>query len=68
MIGGGLATAGEILLSPLRQRIRQLVPAMPRIEPSKLGADAAVLGAVRWATDVAQQQLMNGLDGPAAHG
>lgn len=68
VIGGGLATAGEILLSPLRQRIAQLVPAMPRIEPSKLGADAAVLGAVRWATDVAQQQLMNGLDGPAAHG
>lgn len=68
VIGGGLATAGEILLSPLRQRIAGLVPAVPRIEPSKLGADAAVLGAVRWATDVAQQQLMTALDGRPAHG
>ena len=68
VIGGGLATAGEILLSPLRQRIAGLVPAVPRIEPSKLGADAAVLGAVRWATDVAQQQLMTALDGRQAHG
>ena len=68
VIGGGLATAGEILLSPLRQRIAELVPAVPRIEPSKLGADAAVLGAVRWATDVAQQQLMTALDGRPARG
>jgi predicted NBD/HSP70 family sugar kinase len=68
VIGGGLATAGEILLSPLRQRIAELVPAVPGIEPSKLGADAAVLGAVRWATDVAQQQLMTALDGRPARG
>ncbi len=68
VIGGGLATAGEILLSPLRRRIAELVPAVPRIEPSKLGADAAVLGAVRWATDVAQQQLTTALDGRPAHG
>ncbi|HUY45674.1 MAG TPA: ROK family protein [Streptosporangiaceae bacterium] len=67
VIGGGLGAAGEPLLAPLRERVTQLVPAMPKIEPSQLGAEAAVVGAVRWATEVAQQRLIDKLEGGLAH-
>ena len=66
VVGGGLGAVGETLLSPLRRRIADLVPAVPRIEPSKLVADAAVVGAVMWAAEVAQRHLMSKLDGGPA--
>ena len=66
VVGGGLAAAGETLLGPLRQRIAEYVPAVPRIEPSMLGSDAAVVGAVMWAAEVAQRHLMSGMDGGLA--
>jgi predicted NBD/HSP70 family sugar kinase len=58
VIGGGLGGAGDTLLVPLRRRIAELVPVMPRIEPSRLGPEAALVGAVRWASGEAQVPLM----------
>ncbi len=66
VVGGGLGAAGETLLSPLRRRIADFVPAVPRIEPSKLGSDAAVVGAVMWAAEIAQRHLMSELESGSA--
>lgn len=67
VIGGGIGAAGEALLSPLREHIERLVPVMPQIVPSDLGAEAAVIGAVRWAAQVAEQGLMAELGAGLAH-
>jgi predicted NBD/HSP70 family sugar kinase len=66
VIGGGLGGAGEALLAPLREHVERLVPVVPRIVPSELGAEAAVIGAVRWAAQVAEQGLMAEVDGGLA--
>lgn len=67
VIGGGLGAAGEALLAPLREHVERLVPVMPRIVPSQLGAEAAVIGAIRWAVQVTEQGLMAELDGGPPH-
>lgn len=50
VIGGGVARVGDLLLEPIRRTVRDRVRMMPpegvRIEPSKLGADAGMLGAI----------------------
>jgi glucokinase len=47
VIGGGMAGAGDVLLEPLRRRLRELLvwQQMPRIVPADLGDNAACLGA-----------------------
>jgi predicted NBD/HSP70 family sugar kinase len=42
VLGGGLGTNGDLLLEPVRQRLREWLPYPPRVEVSTLG-DAAVL-------------------------
>jgi glucokinase len=53
VIGGGLAGAGELILAPLRRAARQwgqpLASRQVRIVRSRLGDDAGVLGAARYA-------------------
>jgi glucokinase len=53
VVGGGLAGAGELILAPLRRAARQwgqpLASRQVRIVRSKLGEDAGVLGAARYA-------------------
>jgi predicted NBD/HSP70 family sugar kinase len=65
-IGGGLAAAGDTLLAPLRERVAHLVPVMPRIEVGRLGPEAALMGAVQWATEAAQARIMIELCGGIA--
>ncbi|MFB3920842.1 MAG: ROK family protein [Terriglobia bacterium] len=53
VLGGGLAGAGELILRPLRRAVRQwgqpLAARQVRIVPSRLGSDAGILGAARYA-------------------
>jgi glucokinase len=53
VIGGGLAAIGQPLLSPLRKAVRQwgqpLAAKQVRIVRSRLGDDAGILGAARYA-------------------
>ena len=53
VIGGGVGSTGETLLSPLRERLTALLihPVAPRLELSQLGAKAQLYGAVRYALD-----------------
>jgi predicted NBD/HSP70 family sugar kinase len=57
VLGGGLGGAGSAFHVPLRERIRPLVPAMPRLVPAELGPDAALVGATVWAAQEAQGRL-----------
>ena len=57
VIGGGIAAAGDILFTPLREAIGVraglgFVRRM-RVHPSPLGADAGLLGAAALALDAA---------------
>ena len=64
ILGGGVSTAGELLLAPLRRRVGELVRIMPvervRIVQAALGADSAVYGALllaRSALRARQEQM-----------
>lgn len=53
VLGGGLASAGEFLLKPLRRAVRKwgqpLASRQVRITRTRLGEDAGILGAARYA-------------------
>jgi glucokinase len=53
VLGGGLGSAGELILKPLRRAVRQwgqpLGSRQVRIVRSRLGEDAGILGAARYA-------------------
>ena len=57
VLGGGLANAGAALLDPVARIVRQRVPVPPRVVLSRLGDEAVALGAVRLATDLADERL-----------
>jgi predicted NBD/HSP70 family sugar kinase len=67
VLGGGLARAlsDDRFLEPLRQRIAELVPAPPRVVLGRLGAEAALHGAVDWAAEVAVADVVAELQRPA---
>ncbi|MCA0252556.1 MAG: ROK family transcriptional regulator [Actinobacteria bacterium] len=62
LIGGGISTAGNLVLEPIQRLVTQLVPYPPRIELSRLGANGTVLGAVRRAMQIANERLYNFTD------
>lgn len=45
ILGGGISQAGDALLNPVMERMRQLSPVVPVLRFSALGADAGLLGA-----------------------
>ena len=67
VLGGGLAgaLADDRVLEPLRRRIAELVPAPPRVVVGRLGAEAALHGAVDWASEVAVADVVAELRRPA---
>ena len=67
VLGGGMAVAGEVLLAPLRERIRSLVPVEPEFALSELGPDAALVGALLTAADAARDDLIEELERSATH-
>jgi glucokinase len=56
VIGGGVARAGEILFTPIREyleRDAKMVPNLPSIVPAQLGNHAGLIGAAVWAKEQA---------------
>lgn len=59
VVGGGLSNAGPALLEPISDRVHSLVPLRGlNIIQSALGDQAAALGAVRRAADLAESRLV----------
>ncbi|GGS60647.1 ROK family protein [Streptomyces cinerochromogenes] len=54
VLGGGVGHSVDLLLRPVRERLRALTPLRPRIAPGRLGEDAVLLGAVATALDTAR--------------
>lgn len=46
VLGGGVANSSDLLIEPIRDRLRGVVPYPPEVVPSRLGRRAAVAGAV----------------------
>lgn len=59
VIGGGLSGVGRLLLDPIAKGVRQLALTAPAVEISTLGADAAVVGAVRHALDYVESEVLS---------
>lgn len=57
VFGGGLSHAGDVLLEPVRRVVSRIVPNVPALEISALGDDAALLGSVYSAMEVAETKL-----------
>ncbi|WP_129311254.1 ROK family transcriptional regulator [Streptomyces sp. L2] len=69
VLGGGVGHSVDLLLEPVRERLRALTPLRPRIAPSRLGEDAVLLGAVATALGAARDLVFDrkaGGCGPAA--
>ncbi len=53
VVGGGMAQVGDLILEPARRTLRERVHLAPvehiEIIPARLGADAGLIGAARWA-------------------
>ena len=45
VLGGGVASSGDLLIPAIQQRIQGVIPHVPRIEASVLGTRATVMGA-----------------------
>lgn len=59
IIGGGVSQAGDVLVEPIKRRLRELSPIVPEVYVSSLGADAGVLGAVALAVGAAKERLLS---------
>ena len=46
VLGGGLGANGDLLLGPVRERLREWLPYPPRVEVSSLGDAAVLTGAI----------------------
>jgi len=46
VLGGGVARSGDLLLEPIKERVKGTIPVMPEIVLSELGDEAVVQGAV----------------------
>ena len=46
VLGGGIGVNGDLLLAPVRERLRTLLPYPPRVEVSSLGEAAVLNGAL----------------------
>lgn len=58
LIGGGVARAGSALFDPVVERVKVLVPYVPRILPSEFGDDAGIVGAAAIAIQQVKQRLL----------
>ncbi|MCR4401488.1 MAG: ROK family transcriptional regulator [Firmicutes bacterium] len=60
ILGGGISQAGDTLLNPVIERMRQLSPVVPVLRFSALGADAGLLGAAALGISEIKERLLNG--------
>ncbi|WP_245900461.1 ROK family transcriptional regulator [Prauserella shujinwangii] len=61
VIGGGLASAGDLLLPRLREHVDRVCIRPPRLATSTVGEEAVVLGAVQLALRAADESLRHGV-------
>src|SRR5437868_4003721 len=57
ILGGGIGRNGDLLVEPIEQELRQLLPFRPPVAVSALGDDAVLRGAVATALQVARDQV-----------
>lgn len=57
VFGGGLSHAGPLLFDPVRRVVSRIVPNVPALEPSALGDDAQLVGALYSAMEIADARL-----------
>lgn len=46
LLGGGVARSADLLIQPILERLRGSIPLLPRLEASRLGYRAAVMGSI----------------------
>ena len=46
ILGGGVANSAHLLIEPIQQRLKDIIPYVPRLVLSELGRQAAVMGAI----------------------
>jgi predicted NBD/HSP70 family sugar kinase len=59
VLGGGVGRNTDLLVGPLEKALRGLSPLRPRIEPSALGEDVVLLGAIATAVGVARDHTFD---------
>ncbi|MFJ2187027.1 ROK family protein [Kitasatospora sp. NPDC087861] len=65
VLGGGIGRSADLLLRPLEQALHERSPLRPRLEASRLGQDAVLLGAVATALDTARPEVFERRTAPA---
>jgi predicted NBD/HSP70 family sugar kinase len=46
LLGGGVSRSADLLIEPILERLRGSIPVLPRLESSRLGYRAAVMGSI----------------------
>jgi predicted NBD/HSP70 family sugar kinase len=59
ILGGSIASNGDLLLEPVERELAALSPFRPRVEISALGGDAELTGALAMALEAAQERLFD---------
>jgi predicted NBD/HSP70 family sugar kinase len=59
VLGGGIGANAELLLDPVRDRVRELSPFRPAIEASELREEATLYGSVSMALQAAHARLFD---------
>ena len=62
ILGGGIGRNADVLREPIERELRAFSPFRPRIEPSALGEEAELMGAVSLALGAAQERLFSRVD------
>ncbi len=58
VLGGDLARQADLLIGPILQRLDGVIPVQPRLEASRLGGRAAVLGAIMLVLDITTEHVV----------
>ena len=59
ILGGGIGRNGDLLLEPIEQELRRLLPFRPRVVVSALGEEAVLQGAIATALEVARERVFH---------
>jgi predicted NBD/HSP70 family sugar kinase len=57
VLGGGVGRSADLLLEPIEQELRQLLPFRPKVAVSPLGDDAVLQGALAVALEAARERV-----------
>jgi glucokinase-like ROK family protein len=57
VFGGGVSRSAAMLIEPVRQKVKGVVPVVPKLVQSSLGSRSAVLGAIMLVLDTTTERL-----------